>query len=375
MGNKNNIIELNGKKYDAVTGTLVHDGAAHAKPITDFVKKPTASQAKAVHHVTKKDPVRTPKPHTSTKQVMDVIRPAQQHVKAHHPEHSKTLMRHAVKKPTDSFKRQTKIQTRTDILAKVPSLQVLPKLSISQVDAARLKRAERIAKSRLISRFAPIQPVRYQVAAATATAPTVSVSIPTTPAPVSRATRPSMDIFERALVHATAHQEPTRHRKDHPKAKRHRARTDHRVLSTTAAVVALLLIAGFIGYQNKANLTMRVATAHAGFHATLPGYKPSGFAMGKFSYSPGIVAVNFHSNTDNRSFNVIQKASNWDSETLLDNYVATASEQYQAFQANGETIYIYGNNNATWVNNGIWYRVTDNGSLSTNQVLQLAQSM
>jgi hypothetical protein len=257
-------------------------------------------------------------------------------------------------------------------------MTVLPKLSFHNVDPQRLKRAERIAKSRLIRRFAPLQPVNMASAGAGIAAPVITPAAPTRPHASPAPTNRSMDVFERALRHANAHEQPAAHPKKHsPKThtRRRKSVLGRRALSSTALVVAFLLVGAFIGLQNKANITMRLASAKAGFHATLPGYKPSGFAVGKFTYSPGLVAVNFHSNSDSRAFSLTQKASNWNSETLLDNYVATNSSDYQAFQDSGRTVYIYGNNDATWVNNGVWYQVTDNGALSTNQVLQLAQSM
>lgn len=293
-------------------------------------------------------------------------------------------MRHVVKKPAASLKRHVKAQTPTDILAKAPSVAVLPKFSFHTVDPDRLQRAKRIAKSRLIRRFAPMESITYLGSSSSAAAPfvpPVAKSVRPAAAPQPTTTGASMDIFQKALVRATSHEQPAVHttKRAAKAAKRahstRKSRIGRRVLNTTATALAILLVAGFIGYQNKANITMRVASAHAGFHASLPGYKPSGFAIGKFSYGTGVVAVNFHSNSDNRAFTVTQKASNWDSETLLDNYVATTADNYQALQSGGRTIYMYGNNNATWVGNGVWYQVTDDGSLSTNQVLQLAQSM
>jgi hypothetical protein len=297
-------------------------------------------------------------------------------------------MRHVVKKPVDSLKRHNKAQIRTDILAKAPTMAVLPKFSFHNVDPDRLARAKRIAKSRLIRRFAPLQSQSFvpmsspiQLSAATVAAPSVStIATParSTAAPQHYNPNGSMDIFQKALVHATSHEQPAVHPKKVAKKNKHatrKSRIGHRVLNTTAIALAIVLVAGFIGYQNKANIAMHVASARAGFHASLPGYKPSGFAIGNFTYSTGVVAVNFHSNSDNRNFTVTQKASNWNSETLLDNYVATTADQYQALQSGGRTIYMYGGNNATWVDNGVWYQVTDDGALSTNQVLQLAQSM
>ena len=66
---------------------------------------------------------------------------------------------------------------------------------------------------------------------------------------------------------------------------------------------------------------------------------------------------------------------NWDSQTLLQNFVSTSGQPYDAYKAAGRTVYVYGNGNATWVNGGVWYEVSDNGALSKDQIIQLANSM
>jgi len=189
-----------------------------------------------------------------------------------------------------------------------------------------------------------------------------------------------MDIFQRALTHATAHEQPPVHPKKLARLQRSTSRpkrpaAHRRTITLATTALAVVLLTGFIAYQNKANLTLRVASAAAGFHATLPGYKPSGFAIANFKYSVGNVAVNFHNAQTNTSYSLTQKNSNWDSQTLLDSYVATKSHTYQTLQSGGRTIYIYGNNDAAWVNNGIMYQVSSNGSLSTSDVLGIATSM
>lgn len=192
-----------------------------------------------------------------------------------------------------------------------------------------------------------------------------------------------MDVFQRALTHATAHEQPPHNpraakkaaRADAKATKRTRKPVHHRALSVALASLAVLMLTGFFAYQNKANLIMRVADAKAGFHANLPGYKPTGFAAANFSYSPGLVAVNFHNATTGYDYNLVQKESDWDSQTLLDSYVSVKSHSYQTLQSGGRTIYLYGNNNAAWVNSGVLYQLTTDGNLTTNDVLNIATSV
>ena len=107
----------------------------------------------------------------------------------------------------------------------------------------------------------------------------------------------------------------------------------------------------------------------------MPAYRPSGFAVKGFTYSPGTVIIGFRKPSSNQSYSVVQKTSNWDSQTLLENYVATSGQPYDAYQAAGRTVYVYGNGNATWVNGGIWYQINDDGTLNKNQIINLATSM
>ncbi len=370
MTTKANVLELNGQAYDAITGLLLTDHPAHraVKAIDGFINTP--------HHLPAKLAVHKPAPtsykistdhatHTGGR-VFDIHRSSGHLAAAHHPQHATTLMRHAVHRPTMTLKRHTKVSARTDILARQPHFDVLPKLSISSIDQDRLKRAERIAKSKLVSRFgnycdsAPVATHRQPPALVTRLAP----------APPPTVKQPSDEVFERALAHANSHLQP---------AVKHKrlARKTHirRISSVAAATLAVLLIAGFVAYQNAANIQLRIADSRAGINATLPKWQPVGFAVGKFNYSPGTVAINFKNSDGSRSFSLTQTASNWDSNTLFDNFVYPNSNSYETIQTTSKTIYTYDNNNATWVSNGIWYKLTSNGSLSTSQLVNLAASM
>jgi hypothetical protein len=138
--------------------------------------------------------------------------------------------------------------------------------------------------------------------------------------------------------------------------------------------LAVLLIAGFVALQNQAKLTIRYASSKAGIHATLPATSPLGYSPGKVSYSAGTVGVRYTNGSSGQGFTLSQTASNWNSQALRDSFVAVKDKRFQTLEAAGRTVYTYGDNNATWVNGGIWYNVTSDGSLTTDELLDLAKN-
>jgi len=210
--NKNiTTIEINGTRYNALTGALLDVAAPVAvkqRAMDDIVlvkSKPAVSiQQLPRAGVAAKISV----PSTTPRKVMDIARPNGQHVKAHKHQPAKTLMRRSVHKPDPhSNQHRLKAQTRTDVLAKVPSVAVLPKFSFHQVDPGKLRRAERIAKSHLVRRFAPLP-----VTDTTTSVPVHAAAIRpnTQPAAITPGASPrrSMDVFERAIARANAHEQP-----------------------------------------------------------------------------------------------------------------------------------------------------------------------
>ena len=389
MTKKINILELNGKRYDADTGSLLGDADSHAphaaaspKRIDGLIAPPkktpgvthAASAAKPAHHQPVLHEVRErTKPVTA-----DVRRTPGPHTPAHQPEPSKTLMRHAVNAPAASLKRRAKTTSHTGSLVKAPAASIMPKLSFHSVDDYRLKRAQHIARSKLISRFGSLEtPLLTRPQSHTASRVQPRTTSPAVHAASSAAVpnssrQASHDIFERALAQANSHRQPPVPPRHKPAPIRRRV---HHAASIAASSLAVLLIVGFIAYQNTANIQMRIASSRAGINATMPRWQPSGYAVGGFTYSPGTVAVNFH-NTGNeqRNFSLTQTTSNWDSAALLSDFVSAENSSYNSIQADGRLIYTYGNNNATWVSGGIWYKLTTNGNLSTSQLVHLATS-
>lgn len=285
--------------------------------------------------------------------------------KTRQADRSRTLMRHAVKKPT---------------LATAHSKQPAkaePKLPSNTV-TARHERAFSTAKSASISRFSKHTPkvhkqvahLPVQEAPATPTHHTArQAAAKAEPAPAHSVS------FEDALHKATAHQQPKLHKSKLRERTARKLGTTTRLISAGSISLAVLLLVGFIAYQNVPNFAMRTAASRAGFAASMPGYTPSGFGMnGAIQASPGQVTVSFRSASDDRNYQVTQKPSNWTSESLLSNHVAVNNQSFQTYEDKGKTVYVSDGSTATWVNGGVWYEISGNSSLNTDQLLNIANS-
>lgn len=359
------VIEINGKKYNAVTGRIIKEESA-----TETIKQPAPARATIQKTGVILDGFVKQKP-TQPRHVQHATKA---------PQKSQTLMRHAVKKPQP--------------LSKAPQLsqrQPITKTSYT-VPHQRQQAAATIQKNPLISRYGDVnhrssvvKKVQPLSVVAPASHTTQAPSRPPATSHVSNQhnqhTSPSRskatsEHIERALSQATAHQ-----LHPHPAVKKrrklaHKLGISARAMALSSSVLAGVLLAGFFAIQNVPNLSMRVAAARAGFNATMPSYKPSGFSFkGPINYSAGQVTVTFRSNTDERSYSVTQRESNWNSEALLANYVENENKQYQTYIDRGRTLYIYDGSNATWVDNGIWYQVEGNSDMTTDQLVRVASSI
>jgi hypothetical protein len=332
----NNIIEINGQRYDATTGVAL-----------------------------KRSPPNNAKP-----AVPGTIRQPAKHSLSHKPAASSTLMRQAVQKPGPGLKRRFKAQGDTDSLARQALDSIVANASLRRLDIKRLQDAKKVAKSQFVSHFS----------ATTATTAAASYMPPTTP-PKPGASTPAVhtlagpakrpkttaDLLERAVQQATSHQELPPGRTRHNRAKRN--------AGIGAAVVLSVLLLVVVVTQNLSNVRLQMASAKAGFSAGLPAYQPAGYSLGQLNYSDGVVAAQFHSNSDGRRYTITQKRSSLDDASLRDGFVVSADARYQAVETGGLTIYLYGNHNATWINGGIWYVVQANDSFSDRQLIELATSL
>ncbi len=184
------------------------------------------------------------------------------------------------------------------------------------------------------------------------------------------------DVIKREAIAAAIEQAPA-----HGKRKQHehsgsRKGNLSRGLSVASASLALILLGGYFTYINMPSISVRVAAAQAGIDATYPSYKPDGYSLtGPVAYEQGKVQMNFAANAGSNKFALAQTSSNWDSQAVLDNYIAPRSgSDYAITQDSGLTIYIY-DRNAAWVNGGILYTIEGDAPLSADQVRRIATSM
>ncbi len=367
MSQQKNTLVINGKTYNVKTGSMLNNIPPTSPPVhgtkslEGFIK---TSKTQSVAH--QAAPVR---PSTRSRATSaNALHSKRQH--------AKTLMRGIVSKPHINKTSAFASRLEPDSQSTITSKNIHTKLA-----TARKHRAQGIAKSIHVKRFNESQ------SESIVTKKTAPLDVKPSPHPYSvRKYEPveveppnaseSSDFFATALSQATSHEQLS----PKPTKRRHKAAKklglSRRAANISAAALIVIILGGFVAYQNIPNMAMRVAVARAGLHASLPGYQPSGFSLShNIQTAPGQIVISFKSNSDDRQFKITQIASDWNSQALQDNYVATTDQPYQRVdQNNGKTVFIYGTSNASWVDGGIWYKVEGNSSLTSDQLLKIANS-
>jgi hypothetical protein len=240
--------------------------------------------------------------------------------------------------------------------------------------ASRLEQAKQIPRSSVIRKFNGPR----------LSDPGTAKSIPAAPSTVIVASQPLRTLPEQAATHhqamgrlipavVTAAQEPVRQSSN-------RSWRPHLGLSpnsnrTVATVAAVAIMAGYIWLQNYPKLALQNANSQAGITASLPSYIPSSYSLKTTDTGPGLVTLNFTSPSAAQALKIAQHRTTWDSSSLLDNYVAKATDDYATVQGQGLTIYLFNDNQAAWVNHGIWYSIQGASLLSREQILKIAYSL
>lgn len=316
----------------------------------------------AAPDATQPAPIETTPPVTSSAPALQRTRATNHATSAHHKsQRSKTLRRDVLKKPAET--------------AKVGAARRRPQVG-------------RVAKSDLISKFAPhpqplqskpqpraasprldITPVRQKPAAIVSAkhalvTPAAQVTAPAAAAHVS----PKEQLIAKRLaaVQETSAEQP----------KKQRGSGRSRALSIATASFAIMIIGGYLTYLNMPGLSVRVAAAQAGVAASFPEYSPDGYRFsGPVAYAPGQVTIDFLANGGTAKYTVTEQKSTWDSQAVYDNIVAkSANEDYVTNSQQGLTIYTYGGG-AAWVNGGILYTIKGDAPLSNEQLLKIAGSL
>ncbi|MEX2014563.1 MAG: hypothetical protein WD885_01350, partial [Candidatus Saccharimonadales bacterium] len=143
-----------------------------------------------------------------------------------------------------------------------------------------------------------------------------------------------------------------------------------------ASFTSVFLI-GFAIYQAVPVVQVKLASNKAGFNASLPDYAPSGYGLeNDLKSDKGVVTMTYGSEAENKDYEIIQTPSKWNSDSLLNNYVLPYSSDYERIDQNGQTVYLYNSkNSATWLNNGIWYRLDGANNFSNDQLVRIVQGL
>ena len=235
---------------------------------------------------------------------------------------------------------------------------------------------------------APFKPATPAAPAVVAAAPTpkpalpavAAVPKPTAPAPISAVMPPAVttaiDANKRLLTpQDLAKADPATARKQAFALALANAPRRNTLTSAAAAAAVVVIMGGYVWLQNVPKLAVHTASAKAGFTASLPTYMPSNYTMNRtVSSSPGRVSLAF-SAPGNNGLTINQTQTNWDPQSLLDNYVSKQSNQYLAVNGQGLTIYLYNGDEASWVNQGIWYSIQGNNQLNREQLLKIAYGL
>lgn len=355
MGQKpKTTIEINGKRYDAITG----------EPVADAVKSAPQAPAPAPANA-RSNPAGSIGGVIAPPAKPAVTKPTPAHSKQVHapPKRSQLLSRQAIKPQARPAASHT---TDPDNQEHSPARRQLA----DNIDQARQHRSSRHVKSPAISKFSAGTP-----AADSAEPAEQFPVIPDSEPKVTPVFSPKEQLIAAQLAKVVASSPPPPAKVSLGKRVARKLRTS-RGTSVTATSIAALLLIGYVTYLNVPRMALRVASGRAGFSAELPGYAPSGFRFsGPVAYAPGELTIQYSSNTDERAYSIKEQTSNWDSQTLLDNYVSQETELYSTYQQRGLTIYVFDGSTATWVNGGLWFTVSGDAGLNSEQLLKIAASL
>lgn len=393
-----NVIELNGKRYDALSGRYLGEiKTAVATTKTENNAAAVSKTAIAVK-VAAKPAAKPQKVHNSIRNVDGVIRarraPQQSlrpsapvgritvrqsaptkathatvnHAAAHQPQTAVTLMRTVVKKPVPSFKQQTNVQSA--LQHTVPSL-IKPKTSINSINPRRLERAKTILRSSVIQHHAAEQPL-LGIPVSVQEVPVREMPVQAPAPQAHEAAQTPIDIFEHAIKNATHFRDAHAHKQFRKKQRLHLA-------TMTAGGFALLLLVGVIFYQSTPGLQYKMASARAGVSASMPNVAAAGYNLvGVSNEADGKVVVTFTSPSSGARYQLSEQASNWSNDELLNN-IATVSANglpdYGALPDGNVTIYRFGTTSAVWLNNGTLYSLSGNRPISDAKVESLVNHL
>lgn len=368
------VLEINGMRYDATTGSLVSMAPKPGSPtnIDGVSRNPVANPISLTPHPPK-TALSALRPSRLMHDVTVSKRPKQQK--------SQTLMRNVVKKP--AHHQHTAPQHTS--MASSPAISNQSYISALTADM-RLERALHTPKHPTVSRFEspgnfktepklqhlPVA-VDHSVAPPVHNPPTLQHSIkhenhnPLT----------SSEFVDSQLSKVSNSEADSPFKKQKLRKRIKNRFTRNKLLSVGASVASLALIGGFIVYQNLPSISLALASKNAGISMSVPKGIPSNFQMDKsVDSSPGQITVSYKSRNDDREFALTQQvASDTTQESLEESVKQSSRGEYQTYQTNGIKLFIVTAGRADWVDAGVRYSLSGNSGLSSEQLATIASSL
>ena len=305
------IIEINGNRYDAVTGQLI--GAA--KAAAQHIKKPI--NGLSIDGFSK--PARAIRKSAKERSVQAAGRK---------PQRAKTLMRSIVKK-----------SARTQPEDKIKSRSLSP-------DHARVSRAASIGQDGRVKRFGvlPFAKKSSQVAksgeimakhAASPTRPSATLAVALPSVMGSAAHHRLERLLDYALTHADAHKKSLE--RSNQARRKIFGKVPRWLAITIVGIVAATAIGIFI-WQKMPAASLKLAATKARVDASLPT-PISGYKIGSITASQNAVITTMQSTSDSsKKYTVTEKASTQPTESLAAATSASGSgQQVQTVQDQGRT--------------------------------------
>ncbi len=372
-------VEINGRKYDAKTGRVLNQPggilATSAKAIGAKLKKPV-SNGNNIDGIA----------HRPNHQAHQPIKSAVVSNKPSHPrtiaqpvhrtiEKSRTLLRTAVKKPLSiAGIHSTSGMINTQKTSTANSQPVIPTFT-SRVGHS----VKHVTQSSSISHFGEVTKNSFTKVVSSvglASPPdNLEASPPLIFAKHGRGKHDKPQVFNH---HVPKNNYQTSAKSASEKAAKRlsrRIKIKPKMAAICISVLAVLCFGGFLAYQNVPEIAIRVAIQSAGFNGRLPENIPAGYSFkGPIEFTKGYIALHYHSNSDARDFTITQKPTTWTSDSLLTNYIEARDLKYQTSVSDGLRVFVFNEGNATWIDKGVWFNITGEGSLSSDQILNIASS-
>ena len=351
MNKATSIVEINGNRYDAVSGRLI----GVVKKAAHQAMKPT--QGLSIDGFTR----RAARAGADTKRSVHELK--------RRPEHSKTLMRFTVKKPARA-KSVDKIQFR----------------GLSP-DHARADRARRVPQSSKVQRFGVLSFSRSSEAK-TGEVIKPSASQPIRSSMAASATMPSVMTsashykLERLLDYALTHADA--HKKTLEQSKRSSRKLFGRLprwLGISLLILIALAATGFVIWRQVPAASFKLAATRAHINASMPT-PISGYKIGPITWTENTVTTTIQSTSDSsKKYTVTQQAYS-QPEASLAASAATGtsgnSSQVQSVKDQDKTLLISRDKDkstVTCTNGSNTVSVTTTSGLDTAQVIEAGKNV